>query len=44
VLLKDSRGPAVEFNVYKFSDVYGKILPFFSNHEIRGVKAQDYQD
>jgi len=44
VLVKDSRGPAVEYSVYKFSDVYVKILPFFSEHKVRGVKAWDFQD
>jgi LAGLIDADG endonuclease len=43
-LTKDSRGPAVEFSVYKFSDIYGKIYPFFNNYKVRGVKAKDYQD
>lgn len=43
-LVKESRGPAVEFNVYKFSDIYGKIFPFFRDHQVRGVKAKDFQD
>lgn len=44
VLVKDNRGPAVEYSVYKFSDVSGKILPFFITHKILGVKAQDFLD
>lgn len=43
-LIKDLRSPAVEFIVYKFSDIYGKIFPFFQKHNILGVKAKDFQD
>ena len=43
-LVKDLRNPAVEFSVYKFSDICGKIFPFFRDHKIRGVKAKDFQD
>jgi hypothetical protein len=32
------------FTVTKFSDNYDKILPFFANHSILGVKALDFKD
>lgn len=33
-----------QLRVTKFSDVEGKILPFFDNYPILGVKAIDYAD
>lgn len=39
-----STGLALEFSVYKFTDNYEKILPFFREHVVRGVKAKDFQD
>lgn len=33
-----------EFQCSKFSDIYEKIIPFFKKYQIRGVKAQDWQD
>lgn len=42
-VLETSRGE-VNFDVHKFSDNYGKILEFFSNYPIHGVKALDFND
>ena len=32
------------FIVRKFADISDKILPFFKNHEIRGIKREDFED
>ena len=34
----------IDFRVYKLSDITEKIMPFFSKHRIRGVKALDFAD
>jgi len=34
----------LDYCVDKFSDLYGKILPFFRKHPIRGVKLKDFED
>nr|ATI20236.1 LAGLIDADG endonuclease [Juglanconis oblonga]ATI20395.1 LAGLIDADG endonuclease [Juglanconis oblonga] len=34
----------VQYRVEKFKDNYEKILPFFNNHKIRGVKLDDFKD
>nr|ATI20501.1 LAGLIDADG endonuclease [Juglanconis juglandina] len=34
----------VQFRVEKFKDNYEKILKFFNNHKIRGVKLDDFKD
>ena len=39
-----SRDPAVNFSVYKFSDNYEKIIPFFKKHNIFGVKSENFKD
>lgn len=44
ILEASSRDPAVNFSVYKFSDNYEKILPFFKKHNIFGVKSMDFED
>lgn len=33
-----------EYVVVKLSDITEKILPFFNNHKIRGVKSLDFED
>ena len=33
-----------DFRVRKFSDICEKIIPVFTEHLIRGVKALDFQD
>ena len=43
-IVKNSRASWVEFIVCKFSDISGKIFPFFRDHKVRGVKAKDFQD
>jgi len=44
ILEPSYRGPAVNFAVYKFSDNYAKIIPFFKEHNILGVKSEDFKD
>lgn len=34
----------VSFQTYKFSDNYDKIMPFFLEYNIRGIKSQDFKD
>lgn len=41
---KDSRGPAIYYSVYKFSDISEKIIPFFKKHKIIGIKSEDFAD
>ena len=35
---------AFDYRVTKLSDITEKIIPFFSKHRIRGVKALDFAD
>lgn len=35
---------AIYFRVAKFSDILEKILPFFDEYLIYGIKSQDYED
>lgn len=44
ILEASSSKPVVNFIVYKFSDNYEKILPFFQKHIIFGVKSEDFKD
>lgn len=44
MLQASSRKPSVSFSVYKFSDIYEKIIPFFKKHNIIGVKSKDFED
>lgn len=32
------------YKVTKFADIQGKILPFFQEHKVRGVKWNDFRD
>ena len=34
----------VRFVVYKFSDILNKIIPFFFNYPLQGIKFQDFKD
>nr|ATI20345.1 LAGLIDADG endonuclease [Juglanconis sp.] len=34
----------VKFVVYKFSDIFEKIIPFFQRHNLQGIKYMDYKD
>ena len=43
-LVKDLRGPWLNFSVCKFTDNNEKILPFFHQHAIIGTKSEDFQD
>ena len=38
------RHDALDFRVYKLSDITDKIIPFFQKYRIRGVKALDFED
>jgi len=42
--LVTSSDSKVQFRVEKFSDNYEKIVQFFGNHSIRGVKLEDFKD
>nr|YP_009445562.1 LAGLIDADG endonuclease [Bipolaris cookei]ATV95722.1 LAGLIDADG endonuclease [Bipolaris cookei] len=37
-------GSAVDFFVYKTSDLNSKIIPFFEKYPVLGAKSRDYQD
>lgn len=41
---KDSRGPWLYYTVTNFSDIQGKIIPFFHQYKIIGSKYGDYMD
>lgn len=32
------------FDVTKFSDLIGKVIPFFKKYQIEGVKSKDFKD
>lgn len=34
----------VDFKITKFSDINNKIIPFFKEHPIKGIKAKDFED
>ena len=34
----------MEYSVTKFSDIDLKIIPFFREYKVVGVKSQDFQD
>ena len=44
ILEASSRDPVVYYSVYKFSDNYEKIIPFFKKYNIFGVKSENFQD
>jgi hypothetical protein len=37
-------GNIVDFNVTKINDIIEKIIPFFENNPIIGVKSKDFDD
>lgn len=39
-----TRPNEVRFVVYKFSDIINKIIPFFQNYPLHGIKSQDFKD
>jgi len=39
-----TRRSEVRFIVYKFEDIFVKILPFFRKYPLQGVKNADYLD
>jgi hypothetical protein len=43
-LVEASNRSTVEFVVAKFSDIDKKIIPFFTNCHIQGVKSLDFKD
>ena len=44
IMEKDSNRPLLYYSVYKFSDNYEKIIPFFKKHNILGIKYLDFED
>jgi LAGLIDADG endonuclease len=44
IIEKDPRGPSLYYSVYKFSENYEKIIPFFKKHKIVGIKSEDFAD
>lgn len=40
----NSKSGSGVFIVRKFADIRDKILPFFKDHEIRGIKREDFED
>jgi len=43
-LEKDSRGPWLNFLVYKFQENSENIIPFFKKYKIVGKKLEDFKD
>ena len=41
---KSTRPDSVVFVVYKFSDIFEKILPLLDENPLLGIKGLDYQD
>jgi hypothetical protein len=39
-----TRPNEVTFVTYKFSDIRDKIIPFFQNYPLHGIKSMDYRD
>jgi hypothetical protein len=39
-----SNGNAIVFLIYRFDDMYNKIIPIFHEYKIRGIKSLDFQD
>jgi len=39
-----TRPNGVTFVTYKFSDIRDKIIPFFQNYPLHGIKSKDYSD
>ncbi len=39
-----TRPDEVKFIVYKFSDIRDKIIPFFQNYPLHGIKSKDFKD
>ena len=37
-------GNAGDYLCTKFSDIVGKIIPFFNEYSIKGIKAKDFED
>lgn len=38
------KGEVLEFKVFKFYDIYNKIIPLFKKYPIQGVKNKDFKD
>ena len=39
-----TRPNSITFIVYKFSDIFEKIIPFFQSYPLQGIKYMDYKD
>lgn len=44
VRIFNTRKTQAEWIIYKFIDIKGKIIPFFSKYSLKGVKQQDFLD
>lgn len=44
MLEKENRSFAYYLSVYKFSDNYDKIMPFFKQNRLVGIKALNFED
>lgn len=42
--LHESQKLAVEIQVNKFSDIITKVIPFFAQYQLQGVKILDFKD
>lgn len=42
--IPSTRSEQIKFVVYKFSDIFEKIIPFFQRHSLQGIKYMDYKD
>lgn len=38
------KGTVINFTITKFPEIHNKIIPFFKQHPIQGVKAKDFAD
>ena len=43
-IYKNSKHTWLEFSVTKFSDIDQKIIPFFREYKVVGIKSQDFKD
>lgn len=43
VIELDTRGNAVNYSVLKFSDIVSKIIPFFKEYPIIGIKSKYFE-
>lgn len=44
IIEKDPKGPYLNYSVYRFSDNYDKIMPFFIQNKLVRIKSKDFKD